>query len=355
VPGGVFTDSEDNPYLYYILAVISAAGIFILSRTKWGCIVLFAAGSFVLCMIRFLYEINHLAEMVIFILCAGVLYIYRNYRVNTVKASTIKPAFWRTALTGSIVCLLAICVGSGIFYGIIGPMDPSARELKLITRYLALPTLEKIGVAERTEIPDDKLTSDKLNSDEQSGMEGLLESLKLPQGADKPNEEEKNDKTTPAFLDSSTNPFFFVINYLVKTFGWFLLPIIAAIAIATSILVKLYRRKRWIAKLLDKPATERIMTMYRFYLKKFHYLKIDKSEADTLFEFVRRATPTLGQFGVAGVGFGDLTDIYVKSCYGSEPVSGEEVESYREFHGSFYKNCRAYLGGFMYMVRFFGL
>jgi hypothetical protein len=351
----VFADTERNPYLYFILVGLVAVGIFLLSRTKAGCAVLFAAGAVILCMIRFLYETDHLIEFLIFILAAGTMYIYRNYRNNVLSSRTIRPTFGRTTATGAIVCALVIAIGCGAFFGIVRPLDPPEHDLKLITRYLSLPTLERIGVADRTEVPDDERTSDKTNDKEQNAKEGKNDPEDAARNAEEDLEKDAKNKTNPLALNNSRNPLLRVISYLAEKLGIFAIPIVVAVAIVVAALVKLYRRRRWLRTISGRSADEQVREMYSYYMKKLGFIKVKKPPEDTLLEFMERTRPILERFDAPDASFRDLTDIYVRSCYGTEPATGEEVAKYRRFHEKFYANCRAYLGGFGYTVRFFGI
>ncbi|MDR3225480.1 MAG: DUF4129 domain-containing protein [Clostridiales Family XIII bacterium] len=353
--GNVFSDVPGNPYLYFVLVLLSSVGIFLLSRTVAGCVALFAGGAVILCMIRFLYETAYIIEFLLFLLAAGAMYVFRNYRSNVRVARTARPVPGRMAATGAVLCALTIAIGCGLFFAVVQPLDPPARDLKLITRYMSLPTLEKLGVAERTEIPDDELASRNTNENEQHAKEGTGKPEDVPSEADKDSEKDTRDKTNPLSLDSSRNPFFRVISFLYKRLGIFTLPVLAAAILLCAVLVKRYRRKKWFRSLAARSPNEQVKEMYAYYMRKFRFIKIDKPPEYTLLEFAERAQPTLERFNAPGSSFRELTDIYVKSCYGKEPVIGEEVRRYFRFHEMFYSNCRAYLGGFGYMVRFFGL
>jgi hypothetical protein len=350
----VFSDTETNPYIYFAILILSAAGTFLLSRTKAGCIVLFAAGALLLCGIRFLYEQNHLAEFIVFLVGAATLYALRSYRRNMSDAKTAKPRFGIMAGTAALVFVLTMALGTAAFYGVVKPLDPPARELKLITHYMSLETLERLGIADRIPELDENMTSDKINDDKKNAKPGTDKKEKLPDGVKNDKKDDK-DKDDPSALDSSNNPLFRVIKYLSDNNLWFLIPVIIAAALAAAILIKKIRRRRWLAALAGKPEREQILIMYRWYMKKLQIMKIRRAPDATLYQFVRDASPALKRFASQGADFGELTQIYVKSCYGEEPASGEEVEKYRSFHQVFYKNCLGYLGRFSYMVRFFGL
>jgi len=349
------SDNENNSYLYFVLLTLSAIGVFLLSRTRIGSIVLFAAGMLILCVIRFLYETNHIISFLLFAVCAGAIYMRSYYRTSAQTAVRSRSAHIRSAISAVLVMAVALGLASGAFFGIVKPLDPSARDLKLITHYMSLETLEKMGIADKIAIPDDEIKSDKTNENENKTKAGDKDKKDIPQGADKPNDDLENDKTKPQSLDSSRNAFFRVISYLFSKSGWWILPLIFVLAVTSAIFIKLYRRRRWLAKQSILTPDAQVRSMYAFYMRKLRLMKIRKPKEDTLFEFARRRSDVLSRFGTASAGFADLTDIYVKTLYGGDMPMQDEIRAFRAFHAAFYKKCRDYLGGFGYLIRFFAL
>jgi hypothetical protein len=349
------SDNEDNRYLYFVLLTLSSIGIFLLSRSRIGAIILFALGTLILCVIRFLYETNHIVPFLLFIACAGAIYLRSYYRSSSNSAARSKTAHIRSAISAVLVMAVALGLASGAYFGIVKPLNPPAQDLKLITHYMSLETLEKMGIADNMTVPDDKLKSDKTNDNENKTNAGNKDNRETSEGADKPNDDLNNDKTKPQSLDSSRNAFFRVITYLFSKSGWWILPLIFVVAIIASILIKLYRRKRWLKKQSALSPEAQVKSMYVFYMRKLRRMKIRKPSEDTLFEFVRRRNDVLSRFDTAAVGFSDLTEIYARSLYGKEATTQNDAGAFRAFHAEFYKKCRDYLGGFGYAVRFFAL
>ncbi|MDR2610182.1 MAG: hypothetical protein LBC58_01870 [Clostridiales Family XIII bacterium] len=349
----MFTDSEKNPYIYLAILLLSPVAVFLLSRTKAGCIALFAAGVLLLCALRFLYEKDHLAEFIIFLVATGTLYALRSYRRNMATAKTAKPGFAGMAIAAALVFTLTVSLGAGAYYGIVKPLDPPARELKLITRYLSLQTLERLGIADEIPDPDEDLTSDRTNNEDKRTKPGTDTQEETPQGVKKDETDDDRDKNRASALSSATNALFRVIRYLSDRNLWLLAPLLLCAGIGAAIAIKKIRRRRWLVTVSAKPPGEQILLMYRYYLRKLRLMKVRKAPDHTLYQFAESAAPALQRFRSADADFGELTEIYVKTCYSDEAANEEEVKKYRSFHREFYKNCRAYLGRFPYAVRFF--
>lgn len=350
--GNVFRDSEDNPYFYYILLILSVLGIFLLSRTKTGTGVLFTGGAFVIAMIEFMYESEALMPTIVFLLSCGTCFVYKNYQRNVLTSQTVRTDFARAFIISTAVCIIVTGVGSAVFYSIIKPMEPQTRELKLITKYMSLQTLQKIGVADIEAIPDYEQQTDN-ESDDKRTAEGNKDKDQIQHGSDKNKDEDPNMKNTPDRLDNSNNPFFYVVSYLKKSHLWAWGLLLLILLIAGAIALKLYTRRKWLRDLEKKTHEDRIKSMYSFYMRKLPRMGIVRQPADTLFQFAERAENQLNAFSAGDVSFAQLTDTYVRVVYGKCPVSNRELNEYLIFQNMFYRNCRTYLGKFKYIVKFF--
>jgi hypothetical protein len=253
------------------------------------------------------------------------------------------------------VLVVAIGLGSGAYILIVKPLAPPTRDLKLITRYVSLEVLQKMGVADNIIVPDDEIESRKTNDEENKAKDGLKEKTKVPKGADNPNDEPDDSKKKPQSLDSSRNAFFRAINYLFSKSGWWILPLSIAFAIIFSIMFKLYRRKRWFDKQKLLVPDEQVKSMYSFYMKKLRKMKIKKPIEDTLFEFIETQADVLSRFSTQSVKFSDLTGIYSGIIYGGEVATKEDAEAFNVFYDDFYYRIKDYLGGVKYAIKFFVL
>lgn len=351
----VFRDQESNPYLYFIVSVIAIVIVFLLSRTRTGTAVLFAAGSFALAMIQFLYTSDHWIALLLFVLACGAMFLYRNYYKSVLESQTVKTAFGRMLILSIALCLLVTLVGTGVFYGIVKTFDPQARELKLITKYMALETLQKIGIADLNVLPDYDKTTQRTSEEERKAKEEKESKEKKAEGNDTQKEVRNKDPKTPNQLDTSEEAAFQVVSYLKKSHLWVLFPILPLLVAAGAVFAKLRLRKQWLKKLEPESNRVKVTRMYPYYMRKLRRMKIIKAPEDTLFQFVEKAAGPLQHFEAEGADFKRLTEIFVRASYGREEISDPEFNRYLSFHQVFYKNCRQYLGRLKYILKFFYL
>lgn len=353
----VFRDQESNPYLYFLILILTALITFFLSRIRTGTGILFIAGAFLAGAMQFLYESVQLYALLVFLCCSGAMYIYKNYQKNVLESETVKTAFGRTFAISTVLCILILALSAGIFYGIIKPLDPPKQDLKLITKYMSLEVLEKVGIADTHIINDSEdTTSNQNDNEEDSRKKGDKQDNSKGDKTQRKDENKKEQKSNPSKLDNSMkDKLFYAVKYTVdKISPLWLIPLLFLI-LALAVLTKLWLRKQWLKKVMEKPRAEQIIQMYHFYLKKFRHLKIRKTPEETPFEFQERAEPYIRFFGEADISFSRLTDIFVKVQYSEEAVEEKEYQSYLNFHKIFYKNCRQYLGNFKYVIKFFVL
>ena len=86
-------------------------------------------------------------------------------------------------------------------------------------------------------------------------------------------------------------------------------------------------------------------------------MKVSRRPNTTLFEF---ACDTEGELGIfedneGRVSFLQITDVYVRACYGKDPLTVDDLTAYQHFYQSFYRNAQSYLGRFAYCRKFFFL
>lgn len=351
----IFHDKEGNPYMYFIVAVISTVIVFLLSRTRTGTAILFAAGSFTLAMIQFLYQSDHLIALLLFVLACGALFIYKNYYKSVMESETVKTAFGRMFVLSVVLCLLLTLLSTGVFYGIARVFDPQARELKLITKYMALETLQRVGIADLSVLPDYDKTTENTSEEEQKAKEEKEKKEKEAKGNNKEKEVKNKDQKKPNRLDSNKSPYFYAVNYLRDSHLWLLLPILFILLLAGAVFAKLWMRKRWLRKLEPESNRIKVVEMYKYYMKRLRRMKIKKAPEDTPYQFVEKAESSLQHFTAEGADFQKLTDLFVRASYGKEEITDKDFKGYLNFHQAFYKNCREYLGKFKYILKFFYL
>lgn len=348
--GNIFRDDESNPYLYFIIVSFTAVLVFLLTRRRWGCGLLFVAGSVVLSSIQFLYEKEHLPALILFLCSCGAMYIYINYERNVLRSQTVKTAFARTFLISCGVSILVVALGLGIYMSVVRALDPPSHDLKLITKYVALETLQKIGIADYNEILDPEMLTQREEEEARKAEEDRKKKEKQQNS-----EEEENQKDHPENLDNSNDQGFNVVNYLTEWFRVWMIPILVLILILAAVFFKKYRRKKWIRAVLEKDRKDQVRLLYGFFMKSFAKLQIRKRPSETLPEFIESQRPQLAAFSSGTAAFEGMTDVYMGTLYGRKDVTDDEMKSYLAFYRDFYSNALNYLGKVKYMIKYFTL
>lgn len=355
--GNVFADKPGNPWLYVTLMITTTVGVYLLSRTRIGTCGLLAAGILVMAVIQFLYKPGHLAALFLFLCACGSMYIFKNYQRNVVQSQTVKTAFGRTFVISAVLSVLLLSLGAGIFYGIVKPLDPPARELKLITKYMSFETLQELGIASEVLLTDPdqftQKTDDTEKTAKQEGDKKKDNPDKGNKGKDQDKSQNKQDNQVNRLDKNDSSQVFYAIKYTTEKISpvWWILMLLLLIVLA--VVLKLWLRDRWFRKVKEQPKKEQVQTLYRYYLKKFALMGVKKQKEDTPLEFAEKAASQLEAFEESGVSIRSLTETFVGAAYSPSGVSEQGYKAYLSFHKVFYSCCRKHLGKLKYMLKFF--
>ncbi|MCL2504050.1 MAG: hypothetical protein FWE94_05560 [Coriobacteriia bacterium] len=353
-PGGANTllGEPGNAYPLYLLPLLAALVVFLLTRTRTGTIVLFVAGMLILVLMQLLYKQEHLTAFLSFVVAAGALFIYKGYQRNAPETATAQGAFGKTFLVSGLLAVLMVALGIVVFRAVIAPLDPATREFNLATQQSAQTTPQDGEVAEEHLAPDEQKTG--MPSDEG-------QRLLSPKGTETDEQKDSQNKNEPPPPPSGK----------MVPMSWYHLvaiPALAVLGVLGAVCMKLWSRKRWFTTLSKQSRDAQVRALYLLYLRKLKVLGIERRPDETLFQFTEKARQPLSRFSAEGLdaeGFGDfgakkvdfaeLTDTFVSVSYGGVEVAQDELNRWFAFHKAFYRNCKAHLGGFRYMVRFFAL
>lgn len=353
----VFADSEDNPLLRFLLLLITAVVIFAASRFRVGAVLLLPAGTIALCLVEFMYETWHIVCLLLFLTACAAMIIYRNYIHNVIHSRTLKTAQTSALAYGLALCLLVMGIGAGVFYGVIDQMHPPVKELKIITKYLSLEVLEKIGVADTELIEDPDLTTDQ-QDDRQDTTQQDSENKDdtLNDSASDADDLDSDEGNAPDQMDKHFEGPFSAIRYDWGIPLWVIYTVLALLVIAAAVTLKLLLRRRWFRKVQSLPPKEQVSEMYAFFLRKLRLLKVFPVTGETPMEFARRNALRLQMFrtdDLEAAGFPELTGILMDSEYGDHTPGTGDIRQFESFYRVFYRNCREYLGKVQYMIKFF--
>ena len=350
--GGLLTDKESNPFLFIVITFLTSTGVVLLSRTRTGICIIFAAVSIIFAGIWFLYEKGNAVYLITALIASGILLAYRTYEVNASKYHTVRFRTGQLILVSLAVMLIITAVGCGIFYGIVKPIDPDTKELKLITNRMAFEVIEKTGIARTTTSYDPDMTGSKDNNRDKLGADNKDKDKKDDKEKDH-NEKKESNNAFADLLKTTGAKLWYLISYVFRNIPVWLYPVIAAVAIALAIYIKKLLRKRRFCRMCEGSRGEAVIAMYNFYLRSFRKMGIARNSRETPFEFARTKTTALSGFRYEDTDFSTLTEIYVKAGYGNMPVSDEEYNCYFNFYQDFYKCCLNHLGKIKYIFKFF--
>ena len=353
----LFADKESNPFMRFLLLIIISIVIFILTRFRAGTALLFAAGAFTLCLVEFMYESRHLICLFLFLTANCMMMIFRTYIYNVLHSRTLKRAQMSAVVFALVLSILVTGVGSGLFYGIVRRLNPPAKELKIITKYLSLETLEKLGVADTRIIKDPTLMTENLDDQQDTTKQDTEEKDEnIEDSSSEADEPEDNQGISPENLDKKQKGIFDAIRYDWGIPLWLFWTVLAMLLASGMIGTKIFLRRRWYRKVKQKPLDEQVRVMYLFFMKKFRQMKIRTVPGETPTQFAERTEQQLHCFrteGISPVAFTNLTDVLVRTEYGGQIPAFTDVTQFESFYRRFYRNCREYLGKVQYITKFF--
>lgn len=348
-----FRDAESNPCLRYFLWVLVSLVVFLLSRFRTGSWILFGAGTLTLCLIQFLYESRHIVCMILFLAACGAMMMYREYMTNVLHSRTKTAVPGRSVLYSTLLCLMAVAVGTGIFYGVVNPLHPPKKNLQLITKVMSLEVLEKIGVATEKTIRDPNLSTSR------TGDEQTTTTQKSRHKDDRIKADSSRARSQDAQHGESPNQrsdqkgSLSGIRYDHEIPFWLIVLIMVICVMAAAVGIKLYLRHRWIRELIRQEDREKVKRGYLFCLKKFRQMGLKRSPGETPLEYAERTEPKLWPFREDHTGFSQLSRMFSAVAYGDVRPEETQIKELDLFFRSFYRNTRLYLGKFRYILKFF--
>ena len=335
-----FSDQADNAYLKLFLLTAAAFGVVILSRFRGGSIVLFAGGIFLIALLEFMYENSMVWPFLLFLCASGVMISYRNYITNVLHSSTVQVAVGRSVVMSLLMIVCVAALGAGVFYAIVKPLDPPKQDVRILTKYMSLEVLEKIGVADVTTIHDL----------EENASDNQKEDMTVEKNNDQDTEGEDNGKALNKNQKERQEWIKYHRDLLIGG-----IPILIAAIIVAVILTRLRLRKWKYQKMMALEIRQRIPAFYQYFLKCFRHVGVNRHPDETPYEFAGRAAPLVRDFETEGIGLADLTETLVAAKYGLRDITEQEMASYDAFYKAVFKNCRKRLGNFKYIFHFFAI
>lgn len=350
--GEAGAETPNSLFVALTVATLTAVLVFLAGRSRPGIIVLFLLGTILICGSYFLQYESHAWSLLLFLFCTIVLYWYRNYLSTLRQAQAGKIRLPRFMTQSLIVCLVAVAVGCGAWYGIVRPLDPPTRELKLIQQFKQMTVVQRSGIYTTQTYLDPNLASSE-STDEQ------------PQGRENPDEADSSDpaesseagngnpQTGQQSREQSVPEEAQGIYYLLyfPNVPWVLIAIAAVVAAA--FILRMLARKNWEKRVSQMTPERQILTYYPWFLTRLERTGMKRPANLTLYEYASDMDHTLSEFADGEADFAALTALYVKCFYGGSPVTAGDAELFRRFYGKFRKALRKEIGIFRYLIHMF--
>lgn len=332
------------------ITIITAFIVFLACRTRAGIITLFLIGNIVIAGSYFLQYPVQLWSFYLFVFTIFVMLWYRNYSAALLKVHAGKVRMKRYLLQTVCICLVAIVLAGGAYVGIVKPLNPPTRALKLIIKLEDMELLQVLGMTTPKELLDPNLrssqqatgTEDSSNPGEEDNQENGEEPESKESDEDKP--DSKGENQTTAQMAQAVH---YVLNE--QTIPWIAIGIL--IAIILLICLRIFLRKYWERRIAALSLENQVINYYQLFLRKLSLAGYRKPVNYTLSEYALDMEHELSEFADKEDGFVHLTEIYAGTFYGRQTVSAEEAKLFEQFYKEFYKNLRREMGTFRYFLK----
>ena len=357
-------ESAHAGFIFALVCIITGILVFLLSRSRLGIVVLFIAGDLIGAGAHFLQFENPLWSFLLFAAAVLIMFFYRVYIISLVNADMGRVRTGKYMTQTVAVCLAAALIASGIFAGIVRPLDPPTHDLKLIRVLKQMDMLEVLGIYNvKTVLNPFKDSSETPDKPEYSNQKGEEESDAMD-GQDQDQQEENDDAMTDPDLQIKAD----AIKYAFKEYhlGW-LIPLAVIILIAAAAAAAVSRRRRWRRAVQALSNEELALNYYPYFLRCMEIAGLEKPPQQTLNEFAESAAHELEAFECAGNGGGDadgtdtdaervsfaaLSEIYERALYGDMDVSDDERALFERFYDGLAVGLKERMGMFKYLLNY---
>lgn len=330
---------------FWSIVLFGSALIYLLTRSRK---ILFGAapiGLLFCAAFKFLeYPVSVLG---LFILIIAVILeiLYLVYKDSLLTADygnyTIRHFLEQSIAIVTVVLMLS----SGVFYGIVKPLDPPTRDLKLITKLMSFDILELLGVASTQEVKDP-------NQGEEDQDEEEPPEEKEEEKDDEENEqnEEENKQESDEKISAQT------MSYNEKDYTVYWVTALIILLLAAPFVIKYVLRSRRRRRLNGLDASNQAAFVYDFFLDRLKKLGVGKADSQTILEYAEQQEGVLESFTAEdGTTFEEMTELYNYHLYSKLPIKTEDAAKFVAMYDSFYKNAKAFVGTWRYIHKFWVL
>lgn len=331
---------------FWTIVLFGSAVIYLLTRNRK---VLYAAApiGLMFCGIfRFLEYPVSTFGLFLFVAALLLEILFLTYKDSLLSATYGNFKISHFVMQSVALVTVIVMLATGAFYGIVKPLDPPTQDLKLITKLMQFDILELLGVASTQEVRDPNQDEDEDKDDEEPPEE---EEEEKDEEDEKENEEDET-KESDEKIDAST------MSYEERNYLAFFITALVLLLLAAPFAVKYFLRARRRRRLNGLDASNQAAFVYDFFLSRLKRIGVGKSDDQTILEYAEQQEGVLENFTAEdGTTFEEISDIYNHFLYSKVPVTPEEARKFLSMYKSFYKNARAFVGPWKYLLKFWVL
>ena len=243
------------------------------------------------------------------------------------------------------IVTVVVMLSSGVFYGIVKPLDPPTRDLKLITKLMSFDILELLGVASTQEVKDPNQ-----GDEDQDEEEPPEEKEEEKDDEENEQDEEENKQESDEKISAQT------MSYNEKDYTVYWVTALIILLLAAPFVIKYVLRSRRRRRLNGLDASNQAAFVYDFFLDRLKKLGVGKADSQTILEYAEQQEGVLESFTAEdGTTFEEMTELYNYHLYSKLPIKTEDAAKFVAMYDSFYKNAKAFVGTWKYIRKFWVL
>ena len=330
---------------FWSIVIFGSALIYLLTRSRK---ILFGAapiGLLFCAAFKFLEYPVSVPGLFILIIAIILEILYLVYKDSLLSADygnyTIRHFLEQSIAIVTVVVMLS----TGVFYGIVKPLDPPTRDLKLITKLLSFDILELLGVASTQEVKDPNQ-----GDEDQDEEEPPEEKEEEKDDEENEQDEDENKQESDEKISAQT------MSYNEKDYTVYWVTALIILLLATPFVIKYVLRTRRRRRLNGLDANNQAAFVYDFFLDRLKKLGVGKADSQTILEYAEQQEAVLENFTAEdGTTFEEMTELYNYHLYSKLPVRPEDAKKFMAMYDSFYKNAKAFTGTWRYIRKFWVL
>lgn len=336
-------ETDNSITVSIIIILITSFLVFLANSKKQGLIALFLIGNIIIAAAYFLKFPVEIPSIIIFDLSLLISLWYRTYKdsLQLVQAGTVQS--YRYIIQSTIISVIIMGLCSSVYFGVIQPIDPPTRELKLIEKLEDMKILQLLGIFSQYDQFDPNLLSSKIPQENIKGnIEGEEEDNKDGQKEDVEKKDDAKDQTNGLSHETVQK-----IKYNLEHFviPWSIVIIILLIII--YIYMHFYLKRKWENRVNNLSCEDQIINYYYFFFKRLNRTSLKRIKTDTLLEYSKKMDDELSEFN-HDIQFSNLTQIFMDVYYGHTNANLDQLQLFKDYYQCFYKGLRKEIGFFKY-------